>query len=116
MMLIDLVPYFSSTMPTIFPNQDTLANTFASRHPLFGFHKEREKPAPPPKQRPLFPAWSAVDDVKHTVEAVGSGASKEFEKASQKVQSKTGKIELYSAKYYASCTFGGLLACVSIGR
>ncbi len=101
-------------MPTIFPNQDTLANTFRLRRPVFGFCKEPEKPVPPPKQRPLFPAWSAVDDVKHAVEAVGSGAKKEFEKASQKVQSTTGTIELYSAKYYASCTFGGLLACVSI--
>jgi solute carrier family 25 (mitochondrial phosphate transporter), member 3 len=38
---------------------------------------------------------------------------KEFEKASSKVQAKTGGIELYSAKYYASCTLGGILACVS---
>src|SRR5436190_19133828 len=115
MMLIYCVLH-SSTMPNIFPHQDTLANTFASRHPLFGFHKEPEKPVPAPKQRPLFPAWSAVDDVKHAAKAVSSGAQKEFEKASQTVQSKTGKIELYSAQYYASCTFGGLLACVSIGR
>ena len=114
-MLIDRVLH-SSTMPNIFPNQDTLANTFASRRPLFGFHQEPEKPVPAPKRRPIFSAWSAVDDVKHAVETVSSGAQKEFEKASQTVQSKTGKIELYSAKYYASCTFGGLLACVSIGR
>lgn len=40
-------------------------------------------------------------------------AVKEYEKASAKAQEKAGKIELYSAKYYAACTFGGLLACVS---
>ncbi|EEQ88499.1 hypothetical protein RJZ56_000250 [Blastomyces dermatitidis] len=98
-------------MPSIFPNQDTLVNTFGSRHPLFGFHGEAQKPAPTPMDRPLFPAWSAIDDVKHKAEAVGKSATKEFDKASAKVQSKTGQIELYSPKYYASCIFGGLLAC-----
>jgi solute carrier family 25 (mitochondrial phosphate transporter), member 3 len=38
---------------------------------------------------------------------------KEFSKASNAAQAKAGKIELYSAKYYAACTFGGIMACVS---
>ncbi|OJD10608.1 hypothetical protein AJ78_08428 [Emergomyces pasteurianus Ep9510] len=98
-------------MPSIFPSQDTLVNTFGSRHPLFGSHKETQKPAATPTDRPLFPAWSAIDDVKHRAEAVGNAATKEFDKASAKVQSKTGHIELYSGKYYASCILGGTLAC-----
>lgn len=73
-------------------------------------------PTATPMDRPLFPAWSAIDDVKHKAEAVGKSATKEFDKASAKVQSKTGHIEMHSAKYYASCTFGGLLACVSLFR
>ena len=40
-------------------------------------------------------------------------AVQQYEKASAKAQAKVGSIELFSAKYYAACTFGGLLACVS---
>ncbi|ODH25626.1 hypothetical protein ACO22_05197 [Paracoccidioides brasiliensis] len=100
-------------MPSsILPNQDTLAATFGSRHPLFGSHHQRKQVAEPARERPLFPAWSAIDDVKHKAEAVGKSATHELEKASAKIQSKTGQIELYSPKYYAACTFGGVLACV----
>jgi solute carrier family 25 (mitochondrial phosphate transporter), member 3 len=60
----------------------------------------------------LYQAWSTVDDVKTKASKVGGAATKEFEKASSAAQAKTGKIELYSAKYYAACTFGGLMACV----
>jgi len=38
-------------------------------------------------------------------------ASQELAKASAKAQKKVGGIELYSPKYYAACTLGGLLAC-----
>jgi solute carrier family 25 phosphate transporter 3 len=54
-----------------------------------------------------------VDDAKDKANALSAEAAKEFEKASAKAQAKTGHIELYSAQYYAACTFGGLLACVS---
>jgi solute carrier family 25 phosphate transporter 3 len=33
---------------------------------------------------------------------------------SEKAQAKAGGIELYSAKYYAACTVGGILACVRL--
>ncbi|PGH23862.1 hypothetical protein AJ80_02110 [Polytolypa hystricis UAMH7299] len=98
-------------MPLTLPSQAALAKTFGSQHPLFGLPKEPEKPVSPPSKRTLFPAWSAIDDAKHKAEAAGKAASKELDKASAKVQSKTGKMELYSAQYYASCAFGGLLAC-----
>lgn len=73
------------------------------------------QPAPTRYQaRPeLYGAFSVVEDAKEKVQKAGSEASKEFEKASAKAQAKAGNIELYTPKYYAACTFGGLLACVS---
>lgn len=46
--------------------------------------------------------------------SLSNEAQKEIQKASQVAQAKAGKIELYSAKYYAACTLGGMLACVGI--
>lgn len=72
-----------------------------------------------PKRTPLeartelYPIWSAIDDAKNKANSLSSEAAKEFDKASAAAQAKTGKIELYSAQYYAACSFGGLLACVS---
>lgn len=54
--------------------------------------------------------------MKNKAGELGGGAAKEFNKASQMAQQKTGGIELYSGKYYASCIFGGMLACVSITK
>lgn len=54
-----------------------------------------------------------VDSAKDKAVKLSNEATKEFEKASSAAQAKAGKIELYSGKYYAACTFGGLLACVS---
>lgn len=65
------------------------------------------------KNRP-FTAWSALDDVKTKADDIAHEASREFNAASQKAQEKTGKIQPGSLKYYAACTFGGMLACVSI--
>lgn len=87
-----------------------MSNAFASRQPALSPHQETSSsPAAAPaanKQRQLFPAWSAADNVKDSV-------SREFNKASDTVQSKTGHIELHSGKYYAACITGGMLACVS---
>ncbi|KAI4190889.1 MAG: hypothetical protein L6R41_000490 [Letrouitia leprolyta] len=62
-------------------------------------------------QPPRFSAWSAVDDVKSKAGVLSNEAQQEISKASAAAQAKTGQIELYSAKYYAACTFGGLIAC-----
>ncbi|KAH7133554.1 mitochondrial carrier domain-containing protein [Dactylonectria macrodidyma] len=59
----------------------------------------------------LYSAYSMVDDAKDKTKKLGAEATREFEKASSKAQAKTGKIELFSAQYYAACTVGGLLAC-----
>lgn len=45
--------------------------------------------------------------------ALSNEAQKEIAKASSAAQAKTGQMELYSPSYYAACTFGGLMACVS---
>lgn len=103
-------------MPFLFPTHSTLHDVFHTRLPF-------DRPAPPPAEAPrtplqarsdLYPAWSVIDDAKKKANALSAEASKEFEKASSKAQAKAGHIELYSAKYYAACTFGGLLACVSL--
>lgn len=61
----------------------------------------------------LFPIHSSVvEDAKGKAKKLSAEATAEFEKASAKAQAKTGKIELYSGRYYTACTFGGLMACV----
>ena len=59
-------------------------------------------------------AFSAAEDAKGKAQALSAEAQREIQKASSAARAKTGEIELYSAKYYAACTFGGLIACVGI--
>lgn len=70
-----------------------------------------DKPSPYLARTELYSAWSVVDAAKDKAKNIGNEATREFEKASVRAQAKTGKIELFSAEYYAACTFGGLLAC-----
>ena len=98
-------------MTILFPTQRALYDVFA---PQSSFKKPKpQKTEPEARYRSPFVAFSPTEDAKSKAGQLGEGAVKEFEKASAKAQEKTGKIELYSAKYYAACTFGGLLACVS---
>ena len=99
-------------MPLLFPTQGTL-HDFLGPASLYG-RKPADLEAPSPPRR-AFPAWSAVDDVKNKAGKLSAEAQKEYKIASEKAQAKAGKIELYSAKYYAACTMGGILACVSHG-
>ncbi|KAF2835485.1 mitochondrial carrier [Patellaria atrata CBS 101060] len=100
-------------MPILFPSQTILRDVFATSSP---FSSNRSSPAHTQLSRyeareELYSAWSAVDDAKKKGSQLSDAAVKEFEKASSAAQAKAGKIELYSAKYFAACTFGGLLAC-----
>jgi solute carrier family 25 phosphate transporter 3 len=95
----------------LLPSQSALAAVFAPQHPMVLKH-DVPTSVPTMKREP-FSAWSAVDDIKKKADAAGKEAAREYQVASEKAQQKAGKIELYSAKYYAACTFGGLLACVS---
>ncbi|KAF5653409.1 putative phosphate transport mitochondrial [Fusarium sp. NRRL 25303] len=92
-------------MSPLHPSTDVLQGTVYSR--LLA------KPRTPYEARPeLFPAYSSViQDAKGKAKELSAEATAEFEKASAKAQAKAGKIELYSGKYYAACTFGGLMAC-----
>ena len=106
-------------MPLLFPTQNTLPDVFHPR--IWGTSAvSQSKPSNGASLKQnsssnhnLYTAWSVVDDAKNKANALSAEATKEFEKASAKAQAKAGHIELYSAKYYAACTFGGLLACVS---
>ncbi|KAF5249984.1 hypothetical protein FANTH_4784 [Fusarium anthophilum] len=92
-------------MSPLHPSKDVLQGTVYS--PLSA------KPRTPYEARlELFPAYSSViQDAKGKAKELSAEATAEFEKASAKAQAKAGKIELYSGKYYAACTFGGLMAC-----
>ncbi|KAL8922990.1 MAG: hypothetical protein Q9172_003322 [Xanthocarpia lactea] len=67
----------------------------------------------PPRasEPPYVQAWSAVDNVVSEAGPLSNKAQKEISKASSAAQAKTGQIEVDSAKHYAACTFGRLLAC-----
>lgn len=100
-------------MPLVFPSQALLSNVFSPQSP-HGNSMKRAVPQKRSTMSDLYPAWSAVDDIKHKAEHLSEEAQREIQKASQIAQAKAGKIELYSPKYYAACTLGGLLACVSV--
>lgn len=95
------------------PSRDTIVNAFGPQRPL---SRPNQEPSvdPEPLKREPFPAWSAIDDAKKKADAFAKEAAREYDVASQKVQARTGHIEPWTAKYYASCTFGGMLACVRI--
>lgn len=97
---------------------DSILAKLASQHPLGGLGRQQElHPEQPanatPKRREPFPAWSAIDEAKKKADAFAHEAAREYDIASHKAQEKTGKIEPWTPKYYAACTVGGLLACVS---
>lgn len=101
-------------MSYLYPRQETLQKSFSSPGAL-GQPKNalRAQATPYQARTDLYSAWSVVDDAKNKATKLGDEATKEFNKASAAAQAKSGKIELYSGKYYAACTFGGLMACVS---
>lgn len=97
-------------MPTVFPTASALSQAFSASSPTSLLQPRRTSREAPEH---IWTSWSTTDDVKAKAAAVGDKAVHEYEKASAKAQEKVGKIELFSPKYYAACTFGGLLACVS---
>ncbi len=96
-------------MSYLYPRQDTLRHSFGRPLAL-----GRSSARSPYEGRPeLYSAFSVVDDAKNKAQKLSAEATKEFDKASAAAQAKTGAIELYSAQFYAACTVGGLMACVS---
>lgn len=92
-------------MSHLYPKADTLRGSVYS--PM-------GRPTPLQARPELYGAFSVVDNAKDKAHKIGDEATTEFEKVSAKAQAKAGKIELYTGKYYAACTFGGMLACVSV--
>lgn len=100
-------------MPSLFPGLRALSDAFASSLPPYPpTNTEQRAKSNNLARSELYSAWSVADDAKAKTAQLSDAAVKEFNKASDAAQAKAGKIELYSAKYYAACTFGGLLACV----
>ncbi|KAL8641104.1 MAG: hypothetical protein Q9228_002049 [Teloschistes exilis] len=100
-------------MHSLFPTKGTLQYTFASQSSFACRNSNSPSDSKPAEssQKRLFSTWSAIDDVKSKASSLSGEAQKEISKASAAAQAKTGQIELYSAEYYAACTFGGLAAC-----
>ncbi|KAL1651376.1 Cu/Pi carrier [Diplodia intermedia] len=101
----------------LFPSPATLCSAFPSVPSSDGIANRTSSSSKyPPAHQELYGAWSAVDDAKDRAGKLSNAAVQEFEKArgvaqAKAAQASSSKIELYSAKYYAACTFGGLLAC-----
>ncbi|KIW20078.1 hypothetical protein PV08_00653 [Exophiala spinifera] len=95
-------------MVGLFPSSQAVYQAFCPTSPYYRPTAEPStKPNEHPQKRPLFQSWSAAD----TAKEVGHAAQEKYAEASQKAQAKVGGIELYSAKYYAACTVGGIIAC-----
>ncbi|KAF2679319.1 mitochondrial carrier [Lentithecium fluviatile CBS 122367] len=100
-------------MPNVFPAPSILNQAFAG---CSAFPQRTPDVLSPPASKwtarhELYPVWSAVDDAKNKAAKLSDAAVAEFDKASSKAQVKAGAIELYSAKFYAACTVGGVMAC-----
>jgi len=96
-------------MPSIFPSASCLSATFGQASPYKTETKPKRSPYRIDESR--FSSWSVSEDVGDKANKLSEAAVKEFEKASATAQKQAGAIELYSGKYYAICTFGGLMAC-----
>ena len=93
-------------MPGLHPTHIAIKEAFNPTVPTFTPQVEVSSTAPQPR----YIAWSASENAK----SLGQKAQIELQKATDVARPKTGQLELYSAQYYAACTLGGLLACVSI--
>ena len=105
----------SSRRTMLFP-ASSINEVFSCRHPLTAIRSQEPNPRSLRVEtaRPQFPVWSVTEDAKSKANALSEEAQREIKRASAAAQAKSGQIELYSAKYYAACTFGGLIACVGI--
>ncbi|GAO15951.1 hypothetical protein UVI_02039720 [Ustilaginoidea virens] len=87
-------------MAPLVPQPETLRSFFSS-----SVDAAPSKPTPYQARPELYGAFSMADNARDRAPTRG------LAKASPTAQAKTGPIEPYSGKYYAACTFGGLLAC-----
>lgn len=97
-------------MASFFPTASALSATFGHATP-YKAQPSTPKRSPLQARAGLYSAWSVAEDTKQKAVQLSDAAAKEVGKASAAARAQTGQIELYSAKYYAACTFGGMLAC-----
>jgi solute carrier family 25 phosphate transporter 3 len=95
----------------MFPSDSVILEAFNAQNPLNRPREPKQAGSAASIRREPFPAWSVIDESKKKADAFAKEAAREFDVVSQKAQAKTGKIEPWTPKYYASCTFGGMLAC-----
>ncbi|KAF7166533.1 hypothetical protein CNMCM5623_000158 [Aspergillus felis] len=95
----------------MFPSDSVILEAFNAQNPLNRPKEPKQAGSAASIRREPFPAWSVIDESKKKADAFAKEAAREFDVVSQKAQAKTGKIEPWTPKYYASCTFGGMLAC-----
>ncbi|GAB7335239.1 hypothetical protein MBLNU13_g07653t1 [Cladosporium sp. NU13] len=94
-------------MPSLFPSSTALSAVFGKATPETTEQKRSRHDVPAGR----YQVWSVTEDAERKASELSHAAAKEYQKASAAAQAKAGKIELYSGKYYAACTFGGLMAC-----
>lgn len=89
-------------MPSLFPTASTLSATFGGASPYASYQPAPAKRSPYLARSELYGSWDVAEDAKQKASQLSNAAVKEFENASNIAQSKAGKIELYSAQYYAT--------------
>ncbi|KAI9723148.1 MAG: hypothetical protein M1828_004251 [Chrysothrix sp. TS-e1954] len=97
-------------LPFVLPSVGSICQSFSRASPIVS----QDGTIPRSKyaaREELYTAFSTADDAKNKANQLGDAAAAEFNKASNAAQAKTGQIEMFSPKYYAACTFGGLMAC-----
>ena len=88
-------------MPSLFPGASALSATFGSASPYKSTVATPARRSPYLARSELYPSWDVAEDAKNKAAGLSEAATAELQKASQIAQSKAGKIELYSGKYYA---------------
>jgi len=94
-------------MPSLFPSSTALSAVFGKATPESIEKKSSRHDVPAGR----YQVWSVTEEAERKASELSNAAAKEYQKASAAAQAKAGNIELYSGKYYAACTFGGLMAC-----
>ncbi|CUS11057.1 unnamed protein product [Tuber aestivum] len=88
------------------PAYATLSAVFPST-PFSAAVPQKKAPPAQPSVVSLYPYASTTDEAKK----LGKETQAELRHASEVAQREVGKIDMYSPKFYAACTIGGILAC-----
>ena len=103
-------PTIADMSGLVTPTYATLSAVFPSTP--FSIVVPQKTPRLQPSVASLYPYASISEEAKK----LGKEAQEEFRHASEATQKKAGKIDMYSPKFYAACTLGGVLACVYLPR